>query len=107
MTDVASGALNTDFDLMTATAAKIDARNEEVSAMLRSFIGQMTSVPASVWGGVAAARFTDVVARWNAESMKLHTALTRIAETMRHNEIALREASEAHSQRITATTASL
>jgi len=65
------GALNTDFDLMTAVAGRIDTRNEEVRAMLRAFIGQMTSVPASVWGGAAAARFRDVVDRWNAESVEL------------------------------------
>jgi WXG100 family type VII secretion target len=107
MTNPAGAALNTDLDLMTAVAGKIDARNEEVRAMLGSFIGQMTSVPPSVWGGAAAARFRDVVERWNAESMKLHTALARIAETMRLNEHALRDAAEAHSARIAATTAAL
>jgi ESAT-6 family protein len=107
MTTPATGALNTDFDLMTAVAGKIDARNEEVRAMLTSFIGQMTSVPASVWGGVAAVRFRDVVDRWNAESTKLHTALQRIAETIRYNERTLRDASDGHSQRIAATIESL
>ena len=75
MTTPAGGSLNTDFDLMTAVAAKIDARNEEIRAMLQSFIGRMSSVPSSVWGGVAATRFKDVVDRWNAESVKLHSAL--------------------------------
>jgi WXG100 family type VII secretion target len=101
------GALNTDFDLMTAVAGRIDARNEEIRAMLRAFIGQMTSVPASVWGGVAAARFRDVVDRWNAESVKLHVALQRIAETITYNERTLREATESHSHRISATAQSL
>ena len=101
------GALNTDFDLMTAVAGTIDARNEEVRAMLGSFIGQMSSVPASVWGGVAAARFRDVVDRWNGESTKLHTALQRIAATIRYNERTLREAGEGHSHRIAATAESL
>ena len=97
-----SGALNTDLGLMTAVAGKIDGRNEEVRAMLRSFIGQMTSVPASVWGGAAAARFRDVVDRWNAESLALHESLQRIAETIRLNEHTLREATDAHSHRIAA-----
>ena len=100
MTTPAGGSLNTDFDLMTAVAAKIDARNEEIRAMLQSFIGRMSSVPSSVWGGVAAARFRDVVERWNAESMKLHAALQRIAETIRFNERTLREAGESHSHQI-------
>ena len=49
-----SGALNTDFGLMSAVASKIDGRNEEIRAMLQSFIGQMTNVPPSVWGGATA-----------------------------------------------------
>lgn len=100
MTTPAGGSLNTDFDLMTAVAGKIDARNEEIQAMLQSFIGRMTSVPPSVWGGVAASRFRDVVDRWNAESTKLHFALQEIADTMRFNERALREAAESHSHQI-------
>jgi WXG100 family type VII secretion target len=100
MTTPGGGPLTTDFDLMTAVAGKTDARNEEIRAMLQSFIGRMGSVPPSVWGGVAAARFRDVVERWNAESMKLHAALQRIAETIRYNEGTLREAGESHSHQI-------
>lgn len=101
------GALNTDFELMAAVAGRIDARNEEIRAMLRSFIGQMTSVPASVWGGVAATRFRDVVDRWNVESVQLHAALQRIAETIAYNERTLREATDGHSHRIAAAAHSL
>src|SRR4029077_15884761 len=54
MTTPGGGPLPTDFDLMTAVAGKTDARNEEIRAMLQSFIGRMGSVPPSVWGGVAA-----------------------------------------------------
>ena len=100
MTTPVGGSLNTDFDLMTAVAGKTDARNEEIRAMLQAFIGQMSSVPASVWGGAAATRFHDVVDRWNAESIKLHAALQRIAETIRLNQQTLREATEIHSQQI-------
>jgi WXG100 family type VII secretion target len=100
MTTPAGGSLNTDFDLMTAVAGKIDARNEEIRSMLQSFIGRMTSVPPSVWGGVAATRFRHVVDRWNGESRKLHVALQTIAETMRVNERTLREATESHSHQI-------
>jgi WXG100 family type VII secretion target len=100
MTTPAGGSLNTDFDLMAAVAGKTDARNEEIRAMLQSFIGRMTSVPPSVWGGVAATRFRDVVDRWNAESVKLHAALQRIAETIRLNEQTLRGATETHSHQI-------
>ena len=107
MTTPAGGSLTTDFDLMTSVAGKIDARNEEIRAMLQSFIGRMSSVPPSVWGGVAAARFSDVVDRWNAESLKLHAALQRISETMRYNERTLREATEGHSHRIGAVATNL
>jgi WXG100 family type VII secretion target len=100
MTTPVGGSLNTDFDLMTAVAGKTDARNEEIRAMLQSFIGQMGSVPASVWGGTAATRFHDVVDRWNAESIKLHVALQRIAETIRLNQQTLREAAESHSHQL-------
>jgi len=100
MTTPGSGPLTTDFELMTAVANKTDGRNEEIRAMLQSFIGRMSGVPPSVWGGVAAARFRDVVERWNTESMKLHAALQRIAETIRFNERTLREASESHSHQI-------
>jgi WXG100 family type VII secretion target len=94
------GALNTDLALMTAVAGKIDTRNDEIRGMLQSFIGRMVAVPPSVWGGVAAMRFRDVVDRWNAESAKLHVALQQIAETMRLNERVLREAADTHSHQI-------
>lgn len=96
------GALTTDFDLMASVAAKVDARNDEIRAMLAGFIGQMTAIPPGVWGGAAALRFQDVVDRWNGESLKLHAALARIAETVRANANTLREAGELHGQRITA-----
>ncbi|KKW65660.1 WXG100 family type VII secretion target [Mycolicibacterium elephantis] len=100
MTTPAGGSLNTDFDLMAAVADKTDARNDEIRAFLQSFIGRMSSVPPSVWGGVAATRFREVVDRWNSESVKLHTALARIAETIRQNRQTLLEAGESHSQRL-------
>jgi WXG100 family type VII secretion target len=100
MTTAGGGPLATDFELMSAVAGKTDSRNEEIRAMLQSFIGRMTSVSPSVWGGVAAVRFRDVVERWNAESTKLHAALQRIAETTRYNERTLREAGESHSHQI-------
>jgi WXG100 family type VII secretion target len=103
MTTPTGGALNTDFELMAAVAGKIDARNDDVRAMLRAFIGQMTSVPTTVWGGAAAVRFREVVDRWDAESMRLYAALARISETIRLNERTLREAADAHSQGIAAT----
>lgn len=100
MTTPEGGALNTDFELMAAIAGKTDARNEEIRAMLQSFIGRMGSVPPSVWGGVAASAFHNVVDRWNTESVRLHAALERIAETIRLNQQTLREAADSHSQRI-------
>ncbi|MCV7233239.1 WXG100 family type VII secretion target [Mycobacterium branderi] len=94
--------MSTDLDLMRSVAATTDTRNEEIRAMLQAFIGRMSSVPPSVWGGAAAARFKEVVDRWNAESMKLHHALHGIAETIRYNETTLREAADDHAHRIAA-----
>lgn len=88
------------MDLMRSVAAMTDARNEEIRAMLQAFIGRMSSVPPSVWGGLAATRFKAVIERWNTESLKLHQALHTIAETIRHNEAALRQAGEIHAHRI-------
>lgn len=101
MSALAGGnTLSTDFELMRSVAAATDTCNEEIRAMLQAFIGRMSSVPPSVWGGVAAARFKDVVHRWNVESMKLHHALHSIAETIRYNESALREAADNHARHI-------
>jgi WXG100 family type VII secretion target len=97
-----ANTLSTDFDLMRAVAATTDARNEEIRAMLQAFIGRMGSVPASVWSGPAAVRFKDVLDRWDAESMRLYRVLHTIAETIRHNEAALREAGENHAHHVTA-----
>ena len=99
-TPAGGNTLSTDFDLMLSVAGVIEARNDEIRTTLQAFIGRMTNVPPSVWGGAAAARFKDVVHRWNAESMKLHHALHSIAETIRHNEAALRDAVDNHAHRI-------
>jgi WXG100 family type VII secretion target len=97
---VGGNILSTDFDMMRSFAGVTDTRNEEIRAMLQAFIGRMSNVPPSVWGGLAAARFKGVVDRWNAESMKLHHALHSIAETVRHNESVLREAADSHAHHI-------
>jgi WXG100 family type VII secretion target len=95
-----SNTLSTDFDLMRSVAGAIDTRNEEIRTTLQAFIGRMSNVPPSVWGGTAAARFKDVVQRWNAESTKLHHALHGIAETIRYSEVALRESADSHAHHI-------
>ncbi len=101
-TPAGSNSLRTDFDLMHSVASTTDSRNDEIRAMLQTFIGQMSSVPPSVWGGLAAARFKDVVDRWNAESTRLYQVLHTIAETIRHNEAVLREAGHTHADHIAA-----
>ena len=101
-TPAAANTLSTDFDLMRSVAATTDTRNEEIRAMLQAIIGRISSVPPSVWGGIAAVRFRDVVDRWNAESMRLYHVLHNIAETIRHNEAALQEAGQAHAHHIAA-----
>jgi WXG100 family type VII secretion target len=98
-----TNTLSTDLDLMRSVAAATDSRNAEIRAMLQTFIGRMSSVPHSVWGGAAATRFKEVVDRWTAESVKLHQALHGIAQTIRLNEAALREAAEDHAHHISAT----
>lgn len=103
MTTPASGALTTDFEMMTAVAGRIDVRNDELRSMLRAFMGRMTGVPTAVWGGAAAARFREVVDRWDAESLTLYAALQRISENIRANERTLREVADAHSHAIAVT----
>ncbi|HTX94906.1 MAG TPA: WXG100 family type VII secretion target [Mycobacterium sp.] len=92
--------LSTDFELMRSVAATTDARNEEIRAMLQAFIDGMGGVPPSVWGGLAAARFKEVVDRWNAESLRLYHVLHTIAETIRHNAATLQEAGQNHAHHI-------
>lgn len=100
MSEPASGqALTTDFDLMRDVATKIDGRSAELRGLLSGFIGRMSTVPTSVWGGVAATKFKEVVDRWNGESTKLLTALDGIAGTVRFNEQQLREAAQSHADR--------
>lgn len=95
-------ALNTDFDMMRTVAATTDARNEEIRAMLGAFTGRMGAVPPVVWGGLAAARFKEVMDRWNAESLRLYHALRAIAESIRHNAATLQEAGDRHAQHVAA-----
>ena len=102
-----ANTLSTDFDLMRSVADTTDARNEEIRATLQAFIGRMTSVPPTVWGGPAAGRFKDVMDRWNAESMRLYHVLQTIAETIRHNEATLREAAHNHAHHVGAAGANL
>ena len=101
-TPMVADTLSTDFDLMRAVAGTTDTRNEEIRAMLQAFIGRMSSVPSSVWGGLAAARFKDVVDRWNVESTRLYHVLHAIAETIRQNEATLQEAGQSHAHHIAA-----
>ncbi|MBY0442983.1 MAG: WXG100 family type VII secretion target [Mycobacteriaceae bacterium] len=99
---IGANTLSTDFDVMRSAANAIDVGNDEIRIMLQAFIGRVSAVPPSVWGGLAAARFTSVVDRWNAESIRLCRALRVIAETIRHNEAALRAAGQNHAQHIAA-----
>lgn len=75
--------------------------------MLQAFIGRIGSVPPSVWGGPAAARFKDVVDRWNAESLRLYHVLHTIAETIRHNAATLQASAQDHADHIAAAGGSL
>ena len=98
----ALNTLSTDLDLMRSVARTTDARNEEIRALLQAFVGRMNGVPPSAWGGLAAARFKDVMDRWNVESVRLYHALNTIAETIRHNAAALQEAGQNHAHHIAA-----
>jgi WXG100 family type VII secretion target len=96
-------ALSTDFDLMRTAASTIDTRSEEIGAMLQAFVARMRGVPPTVWGGIAATRFKDVMDRWDVESAKLVRSLHGIAETIRYNQRTLQDAAHNHSHRIAAT----
>jgi WXG100 family type VII secretion target len=98
----ASNTLSTDLDVMRSVASTTDARNEEIRALLQAFVGRMNGVPPSAWGGLAAARFKEVMDRWNAESVRLYHALNTIADTIRHNATALQEAGHNHAHHIAA-----
>ena len=95
-------ALITDFDVMSAVAAATESRNEEIRTLLQAFIGRMQGVPSTVWTGTAAARFHDVLQRWNTESLRLHRALHDIGATIRHNARMLQEVADSHAQHIAA-----
>ncbi len=99
--------LSTDFTLMANAAAATETRGDEVRTLLRGFIGQMTAVPPTVWSGAAASAFRDIVERWNAESVRLCAALDAIAETIRANEAALRQAADMHAQQLGSVAAGL
>lgn len=106
-TPAARDALSTDFALMAHAAAATDARSAEVRGLLHTFIARMAAVPPTVWSGASAVVFRDVVDRWNSESIRLCTALDGIAETIRRNEAALREAAQHHAQHLGAAAAEL
>jgi WXG100 family type VII secretion target len=106
-TPASQGVLNTDFALMQSVATATDTRAAEIRTVLQGFIGRMATVPPSVWNGMAAMRFKDVVDRWNSESNRLCHALDTIAETIRYNERALQEAAAQHAQQIGASAADL
>lgn len=108
MTTSTPGAtLTTDFELMRAVAASTADRSEEIRSLLGGFISRMNAVPQSVWGGMAAMRFKDVVQRWNAESTRLCQSLSGIAETIRRNEFDLRAAADLHARHITGVNGAL
>lgn len=108
VTSPASGAtLTTDFELMRAVAASTADRTEELRSLLGGFISRMNAVPQSVWGGMAAMRFRDVVERWNAESARLCQSLSDIADTIRQNEGDLRAAADLHARHISDVTGAL
>jgi len=100
-------ALTTDFDLMRSVAASTLSRNDEIRSLLGGFIARMDAVPQSVWGGIAAARFKEVVQRWNGESTRLCHSLAEIAETIQRNEGELRAAADHHAQHIADVTSHL
>ena len=76
------------FGLIVGANLILQVRNDELRAMLRAFIGQMTTLPSNVWGGVAATRFKEVVDRWDAESTRLHRpARLRRSERLRSSEV--------------------
>ncbi|BBY32905.1 WXG100 family type VII secretion target [Mycolicibacter minnesotensis] len=101
-TPAGTTTLHADFDVMHTVAAAIDTGNAEIRGMLQGFVGRIRAVPPSVWSGLAAVRFHDILDRWNTEALNLHHALAGIAETIRGNERVLRDVAEAHSQRIAA-----
>ena len=56
---------------------KTDARNDEIRAFLQSFIGRMSSVPPSVWGGAAAVRRRNAQIRKAMPVCRISTAMAK------------------------------
>src|SRR5437879_2338557 len=102
MTTAGGGPLTTDFELMSAVAAKTDSRNEEIRAMLQSFIGRMTSVSTSarlnaaldelraqiaplqqVWTREAAEAYRVEQTRWEQATAALNEILFNLGNAVR------------------------
>lgn len=99
--------LATDFVQMRNAAQATDTCSVEVTALLKSFLNRITGVPPAVWSGAAAGAFQEAMTRWNAESVRLTTALDAISDTIRHNEVCLREAAARHAHQVTVAAADL
>ncbi|MEJ6018946.1 WXG100 family type VII secretion target [Corynebacterium sp. H113] len=79
-----SGILSAETSQMNATAADVDAVNEEVGGQLARLRGIAEDLGAD-WRGKAKASFDDLMVRWDAAASNLSTALSDIANNIRDN----------------------
>lgn len=79
-----SGLFATEHELMTTTAGKVDAVNDQVQAELQRLQGTVDGV-AGAWKGNASVAFGELMAQWNDAALRLREALSSISENIRAN----------------------
>ena len=79
-----SGLFATEHELMSTTAGKVDAVNDQVQGELPRLQGTVDGV-AGAWKGNANVAFGELMAQWNDAALRLREALTSISDNIRAN----------------------
>ena len=79
-----SGLFATEHELMTTTAGKVDAVNDQVQAELQRLQGTVDGV-AGAWKGNASVAFGELMAQWNDAALRLREALSSTSDNIRAN----------------------
>lgn len=87
--------LNVDPAMLDQLAGRVDTVNDDVDSILKRVqsIADQLANPA-VWQGQGQARFVQVSAEWQQNSVKLNNALTGISEGLRSNRSGLETADQ-------------
>jgi len=79
-----SDGYNTDVDVMTNAAQKVDVINQHIQNQLKTLRGQVEHVR-DAWKGPASVRYTTLMQAYDKDAKLLNDALQRIAEKLRSN----------------------